>query len=124
MLRRASAAILVATLAACAGDPGPVDAARGVLDDDDRFQTSFEAGDALAQIGGRLLEAGRTCHGGCDALLSASAYSQILAVRVLDCTAPGRFEMRAALRAYLDAIEDLDDDAPAPQPPKPPDCYD
>lgn len=121
--KRTLAIAMVAMIAACSGGGGPVADARKVLDDGSRFDTSFEAGDALAQIGGRLLDAGRRCDGGCDALLSASAYAQILAVRVLDCTAPGRFEARDAMRSYLDQIDGLSKSAPAPQPPRPPDCF-
>src|SRR5687768_1929248 len=108
-------------LAACSSGGGPVDDARRIVDDDDRFATSYDAGDALAKVGGQLLDAGKSCD--CPALLSAAAFAQVLAVRVLDCTAPGRFEMREAMRAYLDDIEDLDDDAAAPQPPRPPSCH-
>ena len=121
-LRRGVAVLLVAILAACSNGGGPVGDARTVLEDDDRFATSFEAGDALAQIGGRLLEAGKRCKGECAALFSASAFAQILAVRVLDCTAPGRFQARQAMRTYLDQIEGLPESAPAPQLPKPPEC--
>jgi hypothetical protein len=120
-VHRVLVVLLLATLA-CGGGGGPVGDARRVLDDDDRFATSYEAGDALATVGGRLLEAGKACHGGCDALLSASAFAQVLAVRVLDCTAPGRFAIRAAMRAYLDEVDDLDDDATAPEPPDAPTC--
>ena len=116
-------AVLVALVAACGGGGGPVADARHVLDRDSRFDTSYEAGDALAKIGSVLLAAGKRCEGGCEPLLSASAYAQVLAVRVLDCTAPGRFEIRAAMRAELDAIDGLPKGAPAPDPPRPPDCH-
>ena len=117
------AVVLVALGVACSSGGGVVDDARRVLDDDGRFDTSFEAGDALAQIGGRLLAAGKRCESGCDALFSASAYAQILAVRVLGCTAPGRFKVRRVMRTYLDEIDGLPESGPAPEPPVPPDCH-
>jgi hypothetical protein len=120
-VRRSLAALVCAlvVLTACSDDD-PVARALDALDDDDRFDTAEQAGEALAAIGADLLAEGRDR----DAapLLSASAYAQVLAVRVLDCTAPGRSEIRAALRTYLEAVADADDDDPAPEPPSPPDC--
>lgn len=102
---RLLAIALIGVLASCGGSASPVERARRIVDDDDRFATSIEAGDALARVGSILLRAGKECDDeGCDALLSASAYAQVLAVRVLDCTAPGRFQMRRAMRQYLDAV--------------------
>lgn len=43
-------------------------------------------------------------------------------MRVLDCTAPGRFAARSVMRTYLDAIDGLDKRAPAPATPRPPTC--
>ena len=121
-----SAVVLAVTVVApaCGGDGGgPIADARHVLEDDGRFETSYDAGDALAKIASTLLRAGKRCDGGgCPALLSASAYAQILAVRVLDCTAPGRFRIRAAMRAELEAIDGLEPHASAPDPPDPPRC--
>jgi len=114
----------VVTLAACGGGGGDAVAkARRVLDYDGRFATAYDSGDALAKIGSTLLRAGKRCDGGgCPALLSASAYAQVLAVRVLDCTAPGRERIRGAMRAELDAIDELAPKAPAPTPPPIPSC--
>jgi hypothetical protein len=122
------APVLVAALAlsttACGRDASPVDRARTVVDDDGRFATSIEAGDALARVSSILLRAGKDCDGGCDALLSAAAYAQVLAVRVLDCTAPGRFQVRRSMRRYLDAVEAARRTSSrlVPQPPPPPRC--
>lgn len=85
----------------------------------------MEAGDALARVGSILLQAGKECDDDrCDALLSASAFAQVLAVRVLGCTAPGRFEMRRAMRRYLDAVAAARRHAGAavPEPPEAPRC--
>lgn len=111
-------------LAACSDGDSPITASRKIVDDDGRFDTSIEAGDALARVGSILLRGGKDCAEGCDALLSASAYAQVLAVRVLDCTAPGRFEVRRAMRRYLDAVETSRNHSSTavPTPPAPPRC--
>ena len=126
--RRVLVAAVVVALAlsttACGDDSSPVDRARKVVDDDGRFATSIEAGDALARVSSILLRAGKECDGRCDALLSAAAYAQVLAVRVLDCTAPGRFQMRQAMRRYLNAVEVARRTSSrlVPSPPPPPRC--
>ncbi|MEN3271771.1 MAG: hypothetical protein V7636_532 [Actinomycetota bacterium] len=116
--------VLASVVSACSEGDSPIGAARKIVDDDDRFATSIEAGDALAHIGSILLRAGKDCADGCDALLSASAYAQVLAVRVLDCTAPGRFKLRRVMRSYLDDVErSRQKSATAvPTPPPPPRC--
>ena len=124
--RRLLAAVLavVLSLSACSEGSSPINQARKIVNDDDRFATSMEAGDALARVGSILLRAGKDCREGCNALLSASAYAQVLAVRVLDCTAPGRFAMRRAMRRYLDDVEDARNHSATavPTPPAPPRC--
>jgi len=111
-------------LAACGEGSSPIDQSRRIVNDDDRFGTSIEAGDSLAHVSSILLRAGKDCAEGCDALLSASAYAQVLAVRVLDCTAPGRFQVRQVMRRYLDAIEHARNRSSktVPTPPAPPRC--
>jgi hypothetical protein len=122
VLKRVAAVVLAlaAATTACGGDRDVVDRALDRLDDDDEFDTAFEAGDSLARIGGMLQAEGEVRSS--EPLLSASAYAQVLAVRVLDCTAPGRHEAREAMRTFLHAVADVDDDARAPQPPPAPDC--
>jgi hypothetical protein len=124
-VRRLVALVLVGALASCGGSTSPVERARRIVDDDDRFATSIEAGDALANVGSILLRAGKDCDDDrCGALLSASAFAQVLAVRVLDCTAPGRFQMRRAMRSYLDAVAAArrHSGVAVPQPPEAPRC--
>jgi len=92
-------------------DPSALVRSQSVLDDRDRYDTALEAGDAFAAISGLLLTEARACapktteRDRCDAVAEAAAFSQALAVRVLDCTAPGRFEARRVLRAHLSAID-------------------
>ena len=118
----AVAALVIVVVVAVIGDDdaGVVQRALSQLDDDARFDTAYEAGDTFASIGGRLQEEGESRDS--LPLLSASAYAQVLAVRVLSCTAPGRFEARAALRELLEAVADLEPDDPVPSPPSPPSC--
>ena len=121
MLRRL--VVLAVLLAACGGGGGsPIADARRIVEDDHRFETSYDAGDALAKVSATLLAAGKQCDKDCAALLSAAAYAQVLAVHVLDCTAPGRFKVRAAMRSELEKIEHVPKGAPAPVPPRPPRC--
>jgi len=123
---RGALAVVVAviSISACSEGTSPIGQARKIIDDDHRFATSLEAGDALAHVGSILLRAGKDCREGCDALLSASAYAQVLAVRVLDCTAPGRFQVRTAMRHYLDDVEKARNRSAhaVPTPPDPPRC--
>lgn len=82
-----------------------------MLDDGERYDTAIEAGDTLAEVSGLLLTAARRCSVDpgervrCDAIAQAAALSQALAVRVLGCTAPGRYEARRLLRDHLRSIE-------------------
>jgi len=114
------AALVVGTVACGGGGGDAVDRALDRLEDDERFDTAFEAGDTFASIGGLLQAEGEERSS--EPLLSAAAYAQVLAVRVLDCTAPGRFEAREALRTFLRDVGDTDDTDRAPQPPPAPDC--
>jgi hypothetical protein len=126
VLLAAAALVVVLSMAssACSEGASPIGRARAIVDDDERFATAIESGDALARVGSILLRAGKDCAEGCDALLSASAYAQVLAVRVLDCTAPGRFEVRRAMRRELDAVDAARrrSATAVPTPPAPPRC--
>jgi hypothetical protein len=116
----------VALLAACGDEPTRVERAIDVLDDEDRFTTGEEAGEAMADVGALLQEEGTECRSAdadaprCDALLSASAAAQVTAARILTCTAPTRFEARTALADHLGALDE--DPVAAGPPPAPPSC--
>jgi hypothetical protein len=77
-----------------------------------------------------LRDDGRGCtkrHGDkdprCVARLSASAYAQVVAVALLDCTAPDREETRAAARRYFTKVGAVNGPAaPLPAVPVPPRC--
>lgn len=119
-------ALVVALLVRGGDDGDGLARARAMVDDDDRFGTAYEAGDAFAVIGQLLQEDGEACRrddGGtserCARLLAASAAAQVMAYRVLDCTAPGRFDARTDLAEHLDALASGDDPG---DPPGAPDC--
>ncbi len=102
--------------------------AAAVLDDGDRYRTAIAAGDALAEISGLLLDEARRCEPSrdaprrCEAAAQAAAFAQALAVRVLDCTAPGRFEVRRVLGDHLTAIDLMEPLGPVPSLPSVPAC--
>lgn len=87
--------------------PTRLDEAIARLGDDDRFATSAEAGQTVADISVGLRQDGAACRSAgdetarCAALLSAAAFSAVTAVTLLDCTAPDVHDARVALRAYL-----------------------
>ena len=118
--------LLAALAVAGCGQPSRLERAEQILDDEDRFTTGLDAGEALADVGALLQEAGVACRERspdsprCSALLSASAAAQVMAVRIITCTAPGRFEGRMALLDHVRAVED-DPDRAGP-PPAPPFC--
>lgn len=111
-----------------ASDPSALARSQTVLEDRGRYHSALAAGDAFAEISGFLLAEARACTGDlaaserCDAVAEAAALSQVLAVRVLDCTAPGRFELRQVLRAHLSAIEAMAPDDSSPSLPSLPAC--
>jgi len=119
----AAVAIVIAVIAASRlsrGNPF-VGEAVAVISDDARFETATDAGVAFARVASLLQEAGEDCGGDadeCGRFFTAAAFAQVTAVHVLDCTRPGIFEARRAMRTYVSAI---DDDA-EPVPPPPPDC--
>lgn len=128
-LRRVAGALLVSVaLAGCGSDAGGLDAAIDIADDDAAFGTGPEAGESFARIAQHVDAARADCDDDtdgtrCDALAAASGYAQVLAVRVLTCTAPGRFEARTAMLDLLEAVESLGPDADEPPEPAPlPDC--
>ena len=109
-------------------EPDGLARASALLADADRFNTAIEAGDTVAEVSGLLLTEARHCDARgehaprCEATAQAAAFAQALAVRVLACTAPGRFEVRRALRGHLEAIDALAPDDPSPPPPQLPTC--
>lgn len=124
----AAAALGVGVWRWAASDPSALARSQTVLDDRGRYDSALAAGDAFAQISGFLLAEARACADDpaaserCDAVAEAAALSQVLAVRVLDCTAPGRFEFRRVLRAHLSAIDAMAPDDSSPSLPSLPAC--
>lgn len=91
--------------AACGGDDTPpLVRARSLVERDGGFGTAIESGDTFAHIGELLLDAAEECATPCPALRQASAYVQVVAVRVLGCTQPAIHDARAAVLAHLEAV--------------------
>jgi hypothetical protein len=130
VIRRALAALAVlALLAACGGDDGGVDAARDLAADADGWDSGDEAAATLARVTELLLDGARGCDGddraggaACAARSAAAGYTEVLALLVLRCTAPDRFEARTELVRYLDDVLAMGADDLPPSPPPPPAC--
>lgn len=126
--RLAGALLAIVALAGCGSDRDGLEAAIAIAADDAEFGTGPEAGESFARIAQHVDDARADCDADadgvrCDALAAASGYAQVLAARVLTCTAPGRFEARTAMLGLLEAIDSLGPDADEPPEPAPlPDC--
>ena len=130
--RSALAAVAVLVLAAGLivittrdAEPEGLDLVDARLGDADRFGSGLEAGDTLAEVSGVLLVEARSCATPaprCTGIQQAAALAQTLAVRVLDCTAPGRFEARQRLRLFVRAVDQLTAHDEVPPLPAPPAC--
>jgi hypothetical protein len=90
------------------------------VQDNGSFSTAIESGDTFAHVGELLLQAADDCDAACPGVLQASAYAQLVAVEVLDCTQPGIHDARAAVLAYLAAV--IASPAVAGTPPALPTC--
>lgn len=120
-------AVVALALAGCGDDPEPLGAAADIAADDGEFRSGPDAGVAFARIAQLLEGAAARCEpdvdgGRCPAISAASGYAQVLAVRVLRCTAPGRFEARTAMLELVREVERLAPDDEVPSPPPLPDC--
>ena len=120
--------ICAAALApACGSDPPPLEAAVDIAADEGAFGNGPEAGESLARIAQHLEAARRGCDtdenaARCRALGAASGYAQVLAVQVLRCTAPGRFEAHRAMHDLLVRVAAVGPDDEVPVPAPLPDC--
>ena len=84
-----------AALAGCGEDAPPLERARGVVEDDGRFDTAAEAGGSFARVAELLLgEHNET-----------SAWMQIVAVDVLRCR---QHQIHDTRRTVLEHLEKLD----------------
>lgn len=121
-------ALVMWMVTGCGSDQAPLEKALAIARDDSDFDSGPEAGESLARIAQHIEDAIDRCDvevegTRCDALRVASGYAQVLAVQVLQCTAPGRFEARAGTLDLLVEIDDLEPDASdTPEPPPLPDC--
>lgn len=113
---------------ACSGTDDPLDEAIAIADDAGEFGNGPEAGESLARIAQHLGRAIDGCDADeeairCDSLRVASGYAQVLAVQVLQCTAPGRFEARTGMLELLREVDAVEpEDSSTPEPPALPDC--
>jgi hypothetical protein len=118
-LRVVAIVAVVAALAGCGGGTDDFAAARRIVDDRGRFASGIDAGESFAEAGRLLLADAERCSGACDDRFSAAAHANVLALRVLGCTAPGREDARSAMARYLAAIAA---GVRSPTPPDAPSC--
>jgi hypothetical protein len=80
----------------------------GKLNDTKRFTTSGRAAQTVADISTKLRLQGAACRpkhsARCTVLLQAAAYSAVTAYTLADCTSPGVYDGRKAMRDYLHAV--------------------
>lgn len=111
MIAAAAGVIVLATIAtvllALRDRPSALDRAAARVDRDAGWATAPVAGETLASVGEDLLSAGVACGSGarCDALLSASAWAQASAVRVLRCARPGVVATRADAAHLIEGLQ-------------------
>ena len=99
--------MLLLVVAACGDDDEPpLERARSLVEADGGFGTAIESGDTFAHVAELLLEYAETCDDAapCPAVLQASAYVQLVAVDVLECTEPGIHDARRAVLDHLDEV--------------------
>ena len=130
-LRYIAAGVLVLLLAGAAaatqvGDESPAERAVEVLDDDAGFTTAVGAGHSFLAVSELLRAEGEGCardgeqeqERACEAWFAVSGYTQIVAVNVVECTAPGIFDARAALRDHVERLRAGDADNALPPVPR------
>lgn len=122
-------AALVALVLVPDDDREGLERAQSVVEDRGNFETGADAAASLARVAQHLNDAIRECTDEtpgslrCQALSSASGYTQVLATVVLTCTAPGRFEARTRTASYLERIAGITTaGSDVPEPPPLPEC--
>jgi hypothetical protein len=93
------------------------------------YDTGREAGDTLVSAATELLREARHCvarHGAspyCLAFRSAAAWSNVAAVKALECRAPGRYQLRRVATSFYRRLERLPTTvSKIPRPPPLPEC--
>ena len=126
--------MLVAVIAAlgaagCSDDPKTgLDRAQALVGDADNFDTGREAGQTMVAAADELLAEAQECIDSdgetnyCLTFRAAAAWSNIAAIRVLDCRAPGRFALQQRVKKFYAALEDRKRDSDIPRNPSLPDC--
>jgi hypothetical protein len=89
--------------------PDPVAKSIAITNDDDRFSTARDASDALAEIGGRLakIDCDVNRSNQCVRVRRATAWANVSAVLIVQCTPPLVYEARTGLRRYLEGHGEL-----------------
>lgn len=106
----AAVVTIIGAMAVGGEDSSSLERARALVADPGRFDSGEEAATTLARVAQHLNDAVRDCTAAgdpvdrCEALSAASGYAQVLAVRTLTCTAPGRFEARTGMSTLLDLV--------------------
>jgi 4-hydroxy-3-methylbut-2-en-1-yl diphosphate synthase IspG/GcpE len=110
-------------------DRSGLERAVGIVDDAGHFSDAAKSSASLARISSLLLDDAKRCTPGpdvtvktCQALYSATAYTQVLAAEVVRCPPAGRQDIRVAVRAYLRALVRVTPAADPPDPPRQPRC--
>jgi hypothetical protein len=108
---KAALVVVVALLLASCARSSVIQQSVSIANKDSNFSTATKAGVSAARIAGILRRDGNSCarrHGvgdaRCESRLAASAYAQVLAVTILDCTAPDRADARRQTVRYLRAV--------------------
>ena len=128
------AAVVLAVVAAfgftgCSDDPKTgLDRAQALVGDAGNFDTGREAGQTMVSAADELLAEAQRCIDSkgetnyCLAFRAAAAWSNVAAVQVLDCRAPGRFSLQQDVTKFYAALADLKPGRDMPRNPPLPDC--
>jgi hypothetical protein len=94
--------------------PDAVTASVKILNNEDRFSTASGASDALAEIGSKLraVDCDADRNSRCVRIRRATAWADVSAVLIVQCTPPLVYEARTGLRRYLTGRGEL---PPAPR---------
>lgn len=100
-----------------------------IVDNPSRFTSGAKSSASLAQISQLLLDEAKGCTPSteesaktCQALYTATAYTQVLAAEVVRCPPAGRQDIRLTVRGYLRALLHVTPAADPPDPPTEPRC--
>jgi len=99
-----------------------------LLEDQSHFDTTSASGETLARVADLLVLDARNCHRrtpsatGCTARYSAAAWSEVAALKVLDCSRPAAYKVRVDLLGHLRRVSEMAANDRAPKLPLLPAC--